>query len=97
MYPQQNVSHQHQAEMRKEKEALLSQCAVADMSESYTLISEPLLSAWYNDDSLKYTPQPSVLAQALCEHKLYSPLKYNLLKCIRTNAVSNNVHCFNVR
>ncbi|XP_045101767.1 ubiquitin carboxyl-terminal hydrolase 48-like isoform X1 [Portunus trituberculatus] len=82
-----NVNHQHQAEMRKEKEALLSQCAVADTSESYTLISEPLLSAWYNDDSLKYTPQPSVLAQALCEHKLFSPLKYNLMKCIRTNAV----------
>lgn len=82
--------------MRKEKEALLSQCAVADMSESYTLISEPLLSAWYNDDSLKYTPQPSVLAQALCEHKLFSPLKYNLLKCIQTNAVSSYLSCFHV-
>ncbi|XP_050722086.1 uncharacterized protein LOC127001509 isoform X3 [Eriocheir sinensis] len=84
-----NVNHQHQAEMRKEKEALLSQCTVVDPSESYSLISEPLLSAWYNDDSLKYTPQPSVLAQALCEHKLFSPLKYNLLRCIRTDAVND--------
>nr|XP_045624248.1 ubiquitin carboxyl-terminal hydrolase 48-like isoform X1 [Procambarus clarkii]XP_045624249.1 ubiquitin carboxyl-terminal hydrolase 48-like isoform X1 [Procambarus clarkii] len=81
------VNHQRQAEMRKEKEELLSQLAVVDMSEDYSLISEPLLSAWFNDDDLHYIPQPSVLAQVLCEHKLFNPLKFHLIKCVRTEGV----------
>lgn len=82
-----SVNHQLQAEMKKEKEALTSLLAVCDVSEEYTLISEPLLSAWYNDDGLQYFPQPSVLAQALCEHKLFSPLKFHMLKCVRAEGV----------
>lgn len=81
------VNHQRQAEMKKEKEELLSQLAVFDLSEEFSLISEPLLSAWFNDDDLKYTPQPSVLAQALCDHKLFSPLKFHMIKCVRTEGV----------
>ncbi|XP_042221252.1 uncharacterized protein LOC121865766 [Homarus americanus] len=81
------VNYQRQAEMKKEKEELMSQLAVSDMSEEYSVISEPLLSAWFNDDGLQYTPQPSVLAQALCDHKLFSPLKYHLMKCVRTEGV----------
>lgn len=72
----------------KEKEALITQLSVYDVLEEHTLISEPLLSAWYNDDSFKYIPQPTVLAQALCEHKLFSPRKFHLVKCVRAEVVS---------
>lgn len=84
----QTVNHQLQAEIKREKEALLGQLAVTDILEDYELISESLLSAWFNCDDLEYKPQPSLLAQPLCEHKLFSPRKFHLLKCIRKESVS---------
>lgn len=66
----------------------MTDLAVFDVNEEYRLILEPLLSAWYNDDSFQYIPHPSTLAQALCEHKLLSPLKFHLVKCVRAEAVS---------
>lgn len=74
--------------MKKDKESLLAELSVFDVSEEHALISEPLLNAWYNDDSFQYIPQPSVLAQALCEHKLFGPRKFHLVKCVRKEAVS---------
>lgn len=83
------VNHQLQAEIKREKEALLGQLAVTDILEDYELISESLLSAWFNCDDLEYKPQPSLLAQPLCEHKLFSPRKFHLLKCIRKESLQS--------
>lgn len=92
----QTVNHQLQAEIKREKEALLGQLAVTDILEEYELISESLLSAWFNCDDLEYKPQPSLLAQPLCEHKLFSPRKFHLLKCIRKESVSRIVYVYTV-
>ncbi|KAK4288303.1 hypothetical protein Pmani_038661 [Petrolisthes manimaculis] len=82
----QNVNHQLRAEMQKEKAELLTSLQVKDVNEDVTLISEPLLSAWYCHEG-PYPYQPTLLARPLCQHNLYSPLKCHLLKCVRAEGV----------
>ncbi|XP_064084819.1 ubiquitin carboxyl-terminal hydrolase 48-like isoform X2 [Macrobrachium nipponense] len=82
------VNHQLQAKVKKERKELLTKLCVTDTSEKFCLISEPLLSAWYNCDEIKYVPQSSLLTYSLCEHKLFSPRKVHMLKCLRAENVS---------
>lgn len=78
--------------MRKEKAELLTSLQVKDINEDVTLISEPLLSAWYCHEG-PYPYQPTLLARPLCQHNLYSPLKCHLLKCVRAEGVSFYAFC----
>lgn len=91
-FPLQNVNHQLCAEMRKEKAELLTSLQVKDINEDVTLISEPLISAWYCHEG-PYPYQPTLLARPLCQHNLYSPLKCHLLKCVRAEGVSYYAFC----
>ncbi|XP_068227208.1 ubiquitin carboxyl-terminal hydrolase 48-like isoform X3 [Palaemon carinicauda] len=81
------VNHQMQAKIKKERKELLAKLCVTDTSEDFCLISEPLLSAWYNCDEIEYTPQLSLLSYSLCEHKLFSPRKVHMLKCLKAENV----------